>query len=156
MNCLLAKLKEEKRRISILAVFFAVLAALLILLLAGLTGYKTALARLKKLELERISGQERLKSTYLIKYRDILRQKNKTASSYLVNSFINCLPDGYKIESISVKKISGANYRFEAILYWQAGNRYSTNLRLPRIFRAAKQEEILVRGSPGIRVTLDF
>lgn len=152
----LRKLKAAKRRVFNLGVMFAVLAVFLILLLGSLAIHKTVLMRLKNLQLEKVSQEERLKRIYLTKYKDILRHKKKADLPYFVSYFVNALPSNYKIESMSIRKLSSGTYRFEAIIFQEAKNGPLDRFTLRHPFKQARLENILVRGNPGIRVVLDI
>ncbi len=152
----LRKIKEAKKRLLNLGVMLGVLVFFLILLLGSLSVNKTASARLKNLQLEEVSQGDALKSVYLVKYKDILRQKKKVDFPYFFNSFLKALPSEYKIESVTMRNLSNGNYRFEAIVSLEATDKPFTKMSLPRIFKQAGVENILIKDNPGLKVTLDI
>jgi len=152
----LRRLKIFKKRVFAFGIMAGVLGALLIMLLGSFSMNKKALMRLGKLQFKAASGSEALKRAYGAKYKDILRRKSKQDIPYFINSFIKALPYGYKAESIIIKKVSGASYRFEAIVSQEAKYKPITKLILPPLFRQARLENILVKGNPGVKVTLDI
>ncbi len=152
----LRKIKETKKRLFNLGVMLGVLVFFLILLLGSLSVNKTASARLKNLQLEEASQGDALKSAYLVKYKDILRQKKKVDFPYFFNLFLKALPSEYKIESVTIKNLSNVNYRFEAIVSLEAKDKPFTKMSLSRIFKQARVENILVKDNPGLKVTLDI
>jgi hypothetical protein len=97
-----------------------------------------------------------LKRAYARKYKDILRHKTKPDIPYFINSFIKALPFGYKQESIIIKKLDSASYRLEAILSQETKYRPSAKFPLTDAFKKARLENILVKGNPGVKVTLDI
>ncbi len=152
----LRKLKEAKKRVLNLGVMLGVLAVFLILLLGSLSVNKTASLRLKNLRLEEVSQNEALKRAYLAKYKDMLGHEKKINFSYFLSLFFKALPFEYKVESIIVKNLSNGRYRFEAIVYQEIEDRFLVGFSLPRAFKQARLENILVKGNPGVRVTLDI
>lgn len=152
----LRKLKIAKKRVFNLGVMAGVLAAFFILLLGSFSLNKTTLMRLKNLRFEQASQEEALKRAYQAKYKDILRGRKKIDLPYFVSSFISALPGEYKVESMNIRNASSGAYRFEAIVFWEAKDKPFVALFLPRAFRQARFENILVKGSPGIRVVLDI
>jgi hypothetical protein len=152
----LRKLKEAKRRVFNLGVMLGVLAFFLILLLGSLSVNKTASMRLKNLQLEEVSQEEILKSAYLAKYKDILRHEKKIDFPYFFSLFFEALPSEYKLESVTIRGLSSGRYRFEAIVSLEAKDKPFTKMSLPRAFKQARVENILVKDNPGLKVTLDI
>lgn len=152
----LRKMKEVKKRLFKLVLMFMVLAVSLILLLASFSAKRGLLLRLKDLRLEEAYQDKLLRSAYAAKYKDILRQEKKINFPYFFYSFINSLPSEYKIESITIKSLSRGRYRLEAVVYQEAKDKPFAKLFLPRAFKGARVENILLRGEPGIRVTLEI
>jgi len=152
----LRKLKVLRKRLFGFGIMATVLGALLIMLLGSLSMHKSALMRLKSLQLKAVSGNEALKAAYGAKYKDILRHKAGPDISYFINSFLRAPLYGYKAESITIMNLPGGSYRFEAILSQEARYKRFTRLVLPDAFKQAKIENILVKGSPGVKVTLDI
>ncbi|MDP3016106.1 MAG: hypothetical protein Q8N70_03420 [Deltaproteobacteria bacterium] len=152
----LRKLKETKRRVFNLGVMLGILAFFLILLLGSLSVNKTASMRLKNLQLEEDSQDEALKSAYLAKYKDILRHEKKINFPYFFSLFLEALPSEYRLESVTIRGLSSGRYRFEAIVSLWAKDKPFTKMSLPVAFKQAKVENILVKDSPGLKVTLDI
>ena len=152
----LRKLKVAKRRVFKLGVMLGVLAFFLILLLGSLSVNKTASIRLKNLQLEEASQEEILKTAYLAKYKDILRHEKKINFPYFFSLFFEALPSEYKIESVTIRALSGGRYRFEAIVSLEAKDKPFTKMSLPVAFKQARVENILVKDNPGLKVTLDI
>ena len=152
----LRKLKEAKKRVFKFGVMLGVITLFLILLLGSFSMNKTASLRLKNLQFEEASSNEALKSAYQEKYIDILRHEKKINSPYYFSCFLEALPPEYKVESITIKSLSGGRYRFEAIVSLEAKDKPSTNMNLPHVFRQARIENILVKDYPGLKVTLDI
>jgi hypothetical protein len=152
----LRKLKEAKKRVFNLGVILGILAVFLILLLGSFSVNKTASVRLKNLQLEEGSSNEGLKSVYLAKYIDILRRQKKINFPYYFNLFLKSLPPEYKVESITIRDLSGGRYRFEAIVSMDAKDKPFSKMSLPHAFKQARIENIQVKDNPGLRVTLDI
>lgn len=152
----LRKLKEAKKRVLNLGIMLGVLSVFLILLLGSLSVNKTASMRLKNLQLEEVSQNEVLKRVYLAKYKDILRLKKKIDFVYYLSLFLEGMPFEYKVESVIVRNLSNRHYRFEAIVYQETKDKPCVGFSLPRAFKQARLENILVKGNPGVRVTLDI
>jgi hypothetical protein len=152
----LRKLKEAKKRVFKFGVMLGIITLFLILLLGSFSMNKTASLRLKNLQFEEASSNEALKSAYQEKYIDILRHEKKINSPYYFSCFLEALPPEYKVESITIKSLSGGRYRFEAIVSLEAKDKPSTNMNLPHVFRQARIENILVKDYPGLKVTLDI
>mgnify|MGYP001601551950 FL=1 len=92
---------------------------------------------------------------YAAKYKDIVRREKKIDSPKLIDSFINSINSDYKIESITVRNL-GNIFRFEAILYLEVKDGPFIPITLPRDFKKAKLENILVKDNPGVKVVLDI
>jgi len=152
----LRKLKVARKRVLNLGVMLGALAVFLILLLGSVRVKKDALVRLKNLELEEFNQDEALKRTYLVKYKDILRHEKKINFPYFFSLFFEALPSEYKLESINIRSLSSGHYRFEAIAYQDAKDKPFIGLFLPRAFKQARVENILVKDNPGVKVTLDI
>lgn len=152
----LRKLKVAKKRVFKLGVMLGVLAVFLILVLGAFSVNKTASSRLKNLQLEEASSNEALKSAYLEKYKDILRHEKKINFPYYFSLFLEALPAEYRLESITIRSLSGGRYRFEAMASLEAKDKPLTEMSLPRAFKEARIENILVKDNPGVKVTLDI
>jgi len=153
----LRKLKIVRKRIYSFGIMGGVLGVLLILLLGSFSMDKNALMHLESLQLKAISDNEALKRAYGTKYRDILRRKVKPDLPYFINSFIKALPFEYKVESITIRRnTSFGPYRFEAIVSQKTRCKPFIKLFLPAAFKQARFENILVKGNPGVKVTLDI
>ena len=152
----LRKLKEAKKRVFKLGVMLGILAVLLISLLGSISVNKTVSTRLKNLQLEEAFQEEILKSAYRAKYKDILRHGKKINFPYFFSLFFEALPSEYKIETVTIRGISGGRYRFEAIVSLEAKDRPFTRMSLPDAFKQARVENILVKDNPGLKVTLDI
>ena len=152
----LRKLKAAKSRLLNLGGLLGVLAAFLIFLLGSFNANVTASMRLKSLLLEKKNCDKALKRAYFAKYKDILRQTKKIDFPYYFSSFINALPPEYKLESITISAKSCGACRFKAIVYQEANQGAFIELVLPRAFKQARKDYILVKDSPAIRVVLDI
>lgn len=152
----LRKLKVLRKRIFSFGIMAALFAGLLIMFLGTLSMQKSAFLRLESLQRKAASGSEALKAAYAAKYKDILRHKAKLDFAYLVNSFLQGIPYGYKQELITIMNLPGGSHRFEAILSQEARYHSSAKFSLPDAFKKARLENILVKGSPGVKVTLDI
>lgn len=152
----LRKLKVLRKRIFSFGIMAVLFAGLLIMFLGTLSMQKSDLLRLESLQRKVASGNEALKATYGAKYKDILRHKTKPDFAYLVNSFMQGIPYGYKQESITIMNLPGGSYRLEVILSQEARHHSSARFSLPDAFKKARLENILVKGNPGVKVTLDI
>jgi len=152
----LRKLKVIRKRLFSFGIMAGVLAVLLILFMEAAVMNKNAIRRLESLGFTAASQNEALRHAYAFKYRDILRHKAKSDFSYLVNSFVNTLPLGCVAEKITIRSMPEGFYRFEGIVLQDARHRPFDKTRLSAAFRPAGVENILVKGNPAVRVTLDF
>ena len=152
----LRKLKVLRKRLLSLGIMAGVLAGLLILYMQLAGTNKKAIGRLEVLRLAAVSQDKALSSAYPLKYRDILRNKPRLDLSGLINSFINSLPPGCRLEKINVKIMPGGFYRFEGIVMQDARDGLFDKNRLSAIFSRAEIENILIKGGPAVRVTLDI
>jgi hypothetical protein len=112
-------------------------------------------AKLKVLSLEKASLEDTLMNSYKAKYKNILRSKNKVNIAYLVSVFTDALPYEYRIESITLKEISGG-YTFEAIASYGTTTQPVRKLVLPRLFKGARVENIFIKDKPAVRVVMDL
>ncbi|MDD4183741.1 MAG: hypothetical protein PHT53_08015 [Candidatus Omnitrophica bacterium] len=144
-----------KKRVFSFGIIAVVLGILLTLFFASGKTNKNALAREEELRSKVVSANKTLEESYSVKYKDILKEKSKLNLSYFVDSFIGNLPEGYSFESISIIDIAGG-YKLEAIVLQKTMFKSFTKLVLPSAFKTANQENILVKGVPGVRVTLDI
>ncbi len=152
----LRELEAAKKRVFNLGVMLGVLAVFLILVLASFSMNKTASLRLKNLYLEEASSNEVLKSVYLAKYKDILRSQKKVNFPYYFSLFLRSLPAEYKLDSMTIKSLSGGRYRFKAIVSLSTKDKPLAKLSLPPSFKQARIENILTKDNPGVKVTLDI
>jgi len=152
----LRKLETLKRRMKALGMMFTALAIMLAMLLVSFGVNRNLSIRLKDLRIEETSLNEALTSSYRAKYKDILRSGNMVDISRYAVSFIVWLPSEYKVESISVKKDPKGSYSFEAILSSQTKDNPLSGFGLPRIFRKAKVENVLIKNRPGLKVVMDI
>ena len=152
----LRKLKVLRKRIFSFGIMSALLAGLLIMFLGTLSMQKSALLRLEHVQTKAASGNKALKAAYSAEYRDILRNKTKPDFAYLVNSFTRGLPYGYKQESVTIRNVREGHYRFEAIVSQGTRHQPFVKFSLSGAFKQAKIENILVKGNPGVKVTLDI
>jgi len=152
----LRKIKEAKKRILRLGIMLGVLAVFLVLVLGSMgMNKKTEVysGKLRHLQ-EYKSGQ--LRQAYREKYQDILRREKKINFPDYLNSFLKTLPAACRAESISIRRVSGGCYRFEAIASQEAKDEPFTRMNLSGVFKQAKTENILVKDNPGLKVTLDI
>ena len=152
----LRKLQTLKKRMVSLGMMLAALGVMLIFFIGTLIVNRNAGLHLKNLRLEKASLEEALKSSYRAKYKDILKLKKKIDIPYYVGSFITAMPSEYKVESINVRGDPGGPYRFEAIVSSETKDSPITGLSLPRIFRKARMENVLIKNRHGVRVILDI
>ncbi len=150
------KLKILRKRLFSFGIMSALFSLLLIMFFGTLGIYRNASLCLGQLQTKTSSEERALKQLYSVKYRDILRHKKRPDFAYLVNSFMQGLPYGYKQESISIRNIASGSYRFEAILSQQTRYGSSNKFSLPAAFKKARVENILINGNPGLRITLDI
>ncbi len=151
----LRRAKEIKKRFLSLGVMAAILSVFLAVFAVSFGINKDRRLALKDLQLKERSESEKLKQAYTAKYRDMVRRGVKINFDDYLESFINAVPDEYKIESIVMRKISSGVFRFEAVVLAD-DDRSCSAFVLPQHFRQAKIENILVKGNPGVRVMLDI
>jgi len=151
----LKKLALLRKRVFNFGVITAVLAAFLAMFFVSVKTNKAAHRRLEDLGKKAVSANKTLEEAYSVKYKDILRQKAKPNLPYFIDSFINALPDGYALESINIIGSSGC-YKLEAVILQKTKFQLLVKFVLPAAFREASRENILVKGIPGVRVTLDI
>jgi hypothetical protein len=152
----LRELKEAKKRVLKLGVMLGILAVFLAVLLGVYSINKTASSRLKNLQIEAASLSKSLEKDYLTKYKDILRSKKKINFPYYLNAFLEILPYEGRPESISIREISSGRHRFEAIVFFDSKDKPFSKISLSGAFKQAKTENILVKDSPGLKITLDI
>lgn len=152
----LRELEAAKKRVFKLGVMLGILAALLAVLLGVYSVNKTEAVRLKNLQLEAISLNKALEKDYLAKYKDILRKEKKANFPYYLDAFFKVLPSECNPELVSIREVSGGHFRFEAIISFDAKDKPFSKMRLSKVFKRAKQENILVKDNPGLRITLDI
>ena len=117
---------------------------------------RNASSRIKDLRLEEASLEEALKNAYQAKYKDILKSKKKTDIPYFASSFTGALSPEYRIESIRIAEEPGGGYTFEAIVSYEKEDKPVKGLKLPRLFKKARMENILIKDRPAIRVVMDI
>ena len=144
-----------KKRVLNFGIIAAILGTLIFTFFASVRTNKNALARVEDLGNKVIAANKALEQNYSVKYKDILRHKSKPDISYFVDSFINVLSDGYSFESISAVNIGG-HYKLEAVALQKTKLQPFVKLVLPSAFRGASRQNILLKGNPGVRVTLDI
>jgi len=152
----LRELGLAKKRVFKLGIMLGILAIFMALVLGVFSINRTAANRLKNLQLEAVSLHKSLKKDYLAKYKDILREEIKANFPYYLNSFLKTLPEDFNPELISIKEVSAGRYRFEAIISLERKDRPFSKMRLSKVFKGAKQENILVKDNPGLKITLDI
>jgi hypothetical protein len=144
-----------KKRVFSFGIIVAALGTLLTVFFASTKANANALKRLEELRNKVAIANKTLEQSYSVKYKDILRHKPEPDLSYFIDSFINAFPEGYSLESINIINVSG-HYKLETIIVQKTKFQPFIKLVLPRAFREASQENILVKGIPGVRVTLDI
>ncbi|MDD5610554.1 MAG: hypothetical protein PHH69_03295 [Candidatus Omnitrophica bacterium] len=152
----LRELEVAKKRVLRIGIMLGVIAVLFAALLGVYSINKTASSRLRNLQLEASSLSKLLEEDYLAKYKDILRSKKKINFPYYLNAFLKVLPFEYSLELISIRQASNGRYRFESILSFDLKDRPFSKMRLSRVFKRAKTENILVKDNPGLKITLDI
>lgn len=151
----LRRRKILKRRLMKLGIMAGILAVLLVIFLSELNINKNTQTELKRICFLEEYKIGKLRLAYAAKYKDIVRREKKIDFPNLIDSFINSINSDYKIESITVRNL-GNVFRFEAILYLEAKDEPFIPITLPRAFKKAKLENILVKDNPGIKVVLDI
>lgn len=152
----LRRAKEMKKRFLGLGVAAGIFSVFLAVFVVSLGINKCARLSLRDLGVKEQVAAERLKQACALKYRDIIRQKTKADVDGFFESFISAVPREYTIESIIAKKLPDGAFRFEAVFCAAQSDSPFIKFELPRFFRQAGIENILVRGNPGMRVTLDI
>ncbi len=152
----LRELEVTKKRVLRLGIMLGVIAVLLAVLLGVYSINKTASSRLRNLQLEASSSSKSLEKDYLTKYKSILRNKKKINFPYYLNAFLKTLPFEYSPELITIRQASNGLYSFESILSLDSKDKPLSKMSLPKVFKGAKQENILVKDNPGLKITLDI
>jgi len=152
----LRELELSKKRIFKLGIMLGILAIFMVLVLGVFSINRTAANRLKNLQIEAASLDRSLEKDYSTKYEDILRKEKKVNFSYYLNSFLRTLPEDLNPELVSTREVSGSRYRFEAIISFDSKDKPYSKMRLSKVFKSAKQENILVKDNPGLKITLDI
>jgi len=152
----LRELKVAKKRVFKLGVMLGILAVFLVLLLGIYSVNKTADNRLKNLQLEAASLNRSLEKAYLAKYKDILKSKKKVNFPYYLNAFLELLPSECRPELIAIREASNGRYRFEGMVSLDSKDKPFSKMSLSKAFKQAKIENILVKDSPGLKITLDI
>lgn len=150
------ELELAKKRVLKLGLMLGILAVFVALLLGVFGINRTASNRLKNLQLEVASLDKSLENNYLEKYKDILRKEKKINFPYYISSFLKVLPSEYNAELIVIKEVSARRCRFEAIISPDSKDKPFGKMRSSKAFKGAKQEDILVKDSPGLKITLDI
>ena len=152
----LRELAVAKKRVFKLGLMLGILAAFLALLFGIYSVNKTADNRLKNLQLEAASLSRSLEKAYLAKYKDILKSKKKVNFPYYLNAFLELLPSECRLELIAIREASNGRYRFEGIVSLDSKDKPFSKMSLSKAFKQAKIENILVKDSPGLKITLDI
>lgn len=152
----LRELKVAKKRVFKLGVMLGILAVFLVLLLGIYSVNKTADNRLKNLQLEAASLNRSLEKAYLAKYKDILKSKKKVNFPYYLNAFLELLPSECRPELIAIREASNGRYRFEGMVSLDSKDKPFSKMSLSKAFKQAKIENILIKDSPGLKITLDI
>ncbi len=152
----LRELELAKRRVLKLGVMLGILAIFMALVLGVFSINRTAAQRLKNLQLAAASLDKSLEEDYSTKYKDILRKEKKVNFPYYLNSFLRTLPSNYNPELISIREVSAGRYRFEALISLDGKDKPFSKMRLSKVLKRAKQENILVKDNPGLKITLDI
>ena len=151
----LRRMKDFKKRILSLGMMVITLGLAVTLLTGSLVINGNVSARLKALSLEKASLEDTLMNSYKAKYKNILRNKKKIDITRLVSVFTGALPYEYRIESITLKEISGG-YTFEAIASYGTTTQPVRKFVLPRLFKGARVENIFIKDKPAVRVVMDL
>ncbi len=152
----LRELEVAKKRVLRIGIMLGVIAVLFAVLLGVYSINKTASSRLRNLQLEASSLSKSLEKDYLTKYKSILRNKKKINFPYYLNAFLKALPFEYNPELITIRQVSNGLYSFESILSLDSKDKPLSKMSLPKVFKGAKQENILVKDNPGLKITLDI
>lgn len=144
-----------KKRVFSFGIIAIVLGSLMLALFASVRMNKNALTRVEDLKNKVITANKTLEQSYSAKYKAILRHKAKPDISYFIDSFIAAFPDSYTLEAINIIDING-HYKLEAVVLQKTKFQPFVKFVLPGVFKKASQENILVKGVPGVRVTLDI
>lgn len=152
----LRELEVAKKRMFKLGLMLVILAAFLALLFGIYSVNKTADNRLKNLQLEAASLSKSLEKDYLTKYKDILKSKKKVNFPYYLNTFLELLPSECRPELIAIREASNGRYRFEGMVSLDSKDKPFSKMSLSKAFKQAKIENILVKDSPGLKITLDI
>ena len=152
----LRELEVAKKRVFKLGLMLGILAAFLALLFGIYSVNKTADNRLKNLQLEAASLSRSLEKAYLAKYKDILKSKKKVNFPYYLNAFLELLPSECRPELIAIREASNGRYRFEGMVSLDSKDKPFSKMSLSKAFKQAKIENILVKDSPGLKITLDI
>jgi len=152
----LRELEVAKKRVFKLGLMLGILAAFLALLFGIYSVNKTADNRLKNLQLEAALLNRSLEKAYLAKYKDILKSKKKVNFPYYLNAFLELLPSECRLELIAIREASNGRYRFEGIVSLDSKDKPFSKMSLSKAFKQAKIENILVKDSPGLKITLDI
>jgi len=152
----LRELEVAKKRVFKLGLMLGILAAFLALLFGIYSVNKTADNRLKNLQLEAASLSRSLEKAYLAKYKDILKSKKKVNFPYYLNAFLELLPFECRPELIAIREASNGRYRFEGMVSLDSKDKPFSKMSLSKAFKQAKIENILVKDSPGLKITLDI
>ena len=151
----LRRMKDFKKRMLNLGMMALALGLSLTLLTGSFVVNRSVSAKFKVLSLEKASLEDTLMNSYKAKYKNILRSKNKVNIAYLVSVFTDALPYEYRIESITLKEISGG-YTFEAIASYGTTTQPVRKFVLPRLFKGARVENIFIKDKPAVRVVMDL
>jgi len=152
----LRELAVAKKRVFKLGLMLGILAAFLALLFGIYSVNKTADNRLKNLQLEAASLNRSLEKAYLAKYKDILKSKKKVDFPYYFYAFLELLPSECRPGLIAIREASNGRYRFEGIVSLDSKDKPFSKMSLSKVFKQAKIENILVKESPGLKITLDI
>ena len=150
------KFKEAKKRLFSLGVCGGFLALFLTAFLGLYTINKNTQTKLTQRRLEKDVLSEKLKTVYAGKYQDIIAKLPKIDFPKILDSFLNAVAKEYKVETAVITKLNNGWYRFEGVTYLESKDRLFSHLDLPKFFKDAKRENILVKESPGERVILDI
>jgi len=152
----LRELEAAKKHVFKLGLMLGILAALLAVLLGVYSVNKTQAVRLKNLQLEAVSLNKALEKDYQAKYKDILRKEKKVNFPYYLDAFFKALPSECNPELVSIRGVTSGRYRFEAIISFDVKDKPVRKMRLSKVFKRSRTENVLVKDNPGLKITLDI
>lgn len=150
------KFKTAKKRLFSLGVSGGLLALFLGAFFVVFAINKNTQTKLTQKFIEKEAISEKLKTSYAVKYKDIISKSPRVDFPRILNSFLGAVPKEYKVETVTITKLNPGLYRFEGVTYLEGKDRLFSPLDLPRLFKDAKRENIVVRENPGERILLEL